>query len=132
MPDQIELKLFLNPTAQTDAEELERLTRQLRQDILDLEVEDVRPLEAAAAQAGAKSGFPVALGALLITTLASSNVLPPLIDLLKSVLEHHSLSSVMLEIDGDKIEVKGNPSRKQQELIKAWMSRHPLILTSGR
>jgi len=134
MQDQIELKLFLNPDAQTDDRELARLTDQLRLEILELEVEEVAPLREGEHAAGAKSGGPVALGALLITALGSSGVIPPLFDLLKSWLARPrpSLRSVTLEIDGDKLEVSGISSRQQQELIAAWMSRHPQILTPGR
>ncbi len=68
----------------------------------------------------------------LITSLASSGALPPLFDLLKSLLTRHSLRSVTLEIDGDKLEVKGVSTQEQKRLIDAWMSRHKLILTAGR
>jgi len=131
MTDRIELKLVLNPAPQTDAEELDRLTRQLRQDILDLEVEDVRLPEAGEVMAGAK-GSPLDVGALLITLLVSGGAVPPLIELIRSLLTHHSLRSVTLEIDGDKLEVQGLSAREQRELIEAWMSRHRLILTADR
>jgi len=132
MPDPIELTIILNPTAQTDTEELDILTRQLRQDILDLQVADVYPLAADEGPEQAKSGFPVELGALLVTVMASRGVLPSLIDLLKTLLTRHSLRSVTLEIDGDKLEVGGILAQEQQRLIDAWMSRHPQILIPGR
>ena len=128
MPDPIQLKLTINPTAETDDEELDRLARQLRQEILDLDVEDAVPLKAGEAPEGSK-GDVVALGALLITTLASSGVMPHLFDLLKTWLTRHGLRSVTLEIDGDKLEVKGVSAQEQKQLIDAWMSRHKLILT---
>jgi len=129
MPDPIQLKLTIDPTAQTDAEELDRLARQLCQEILDLDVEDAVPLKGGQAPEGSKGGA-IALGALLITTLASSGAIPPLFDLLKTWLTRHGLRSVTLEIDGDKLEVKGVSAQEQQRLIDAWMSRHKLILTS--
>jgi len=131
MPDRIELKLILNPAPQTDAEELDRLTRQLRRDILDLEVEDVRLPEAGEVTAGAKGSY-LEVGALLITLLVSSGAVPPLIELIRSLLTHHSLRSATLEIDGDKLEVQGLSAREQRELIEAWMSRHRLILTADK
>ena len=53
MPDQIELVLSLNPDAQTDNEELARLTEQLRLEILELDVEQVSPLRGKDTVAGA-------------------------------------------------------------------------------
>jgi hypothetical protein len=128
MPDQIQLKLTINPTSQTDAEELDRLTRQLRQEILGLDVEDVAPVKAEGVPEGSK-GDAFALGALLITTLASSGAFPYIFDLLKTWLTRHGLRSVTLEIDGDTLEVKGVSAEEQKQLIDAWMSRHKLILT---
>ena len=131
MHDQIQLRLVINTTLDTDDRELDRLTRQLRREILELDVEDVALVESEEAPAGAK-GDAIALGALLVTAAASGSLFPGLFDLLKSWLTRHGLRSVTLEIDGDKLEVKGISARKQQELIDAWMSRHKLILTPGR
>ena len=129
MSDPIQLKLTIDPSAQIDDEELDRLSRQLCQEILDLDVEDAVPLKAGQAPVGSKSGDAITLGALLITTLASSGAIPPLFDLLKTWLTRHGLRSVTLEIDGDKLQVKGISSQEQKQLIDAWMSRHKLILT---
>ncbi len=129
MPDPIQLKLTIDPSAQTDDEELDRLARQLCQEILDLDVEDAVLLKGGQTPEGAKSGGAITLGALLITTLASSGVIPPLFDLLKTWLTRHGQRSVTLEIDGDKLEVKGVSAQEQKQLIDEWMSRHKLILT---
>ncbi len=129
MPDPIQLKLTIDPSAQTDDEELDRLARQLCQEILELDVEDAVPLKEGQAPVGSKSGGAITLGALLITTLASSGAIPPLFDLLKTWLTRHGQRSVTLEIDGDKLEVKGVSAQEQKQLIDEWMSRHKLILT---
>ena len=131
MHDPIQLRLVINTTLDTDDRELDRLTRQLRREILELDVENVALVESEEAPAGAK-GDAITLGALLITTAASGSLFPSLFDLLKSWLMRHGLRSVTLEIDGDKLEVKGISAREQQELIDAWMSRHRLILTLDR
>jgi hypothetical protein len=129
MQDQIQVKLTVNPTPRTDAEELDRLTRQLHREILELNVEDVAPVKAGEAPEGSKASGAFALGALLITTLASSGTFPHLLDLLRTWLTRHGLRSVTLEIDGDKLEVQGISAQEQKQLIDAWMSRHKLILT---
>ena len=131
MHDQIQLKLVINTTLDTDDRELDRLTRQLRREILEMDVEDVALVESEEAPAGAK-GDTITLGALLVTAAASGSLFPGLFDLLKSWLTRHGLRSVTLEIDGDKLEVKGISAKEQQQLIDAWMSRHGLILTPGR
>jgi len=129
--DAVQLKLILHAPQGADDEALDRLTQQLRQEILELDVEDVDLVEAGEAPGRAK-GDAMTLGTLLVTALASSGALPSLFGLLESWLTRHSLRSATLEIDGDKLEVKGVSSREQQALIEAWMSRHKLILTSDR
>ena len=131
MQDQMQLKLTIHTSSEADDEELDRLARQLCQEILDLDVEDVSLVETGEAPVGAK-GDPIALGVLLVTALTSGTVFPHLLDLLKSWLTRHGLRSVTLEIDGDKLEVKGVSAQEQQQLIDAWMSRHKLILTPGK
>ena len=131
MHDQIQLKLVINTTLDTDDRELDRLTRQLRREILELDVEDVALAESEESPTGAK-GDAITLGALLITAATSGGLFPGLFDLLKSWLTRHGLRSVTLEIDGDKLEVKGISAKEQQQLIDAWMSRHGLILTPDR
>lgn len=131
MQDQMQLKLTISTSSEADDEELDRLTRQLCQEILDLDVEDVSLVETGEAPIGSK-GAPIALGAMLVTVLTSGTVFPHLFDLLKSWLTRHGLRSVTLEIDGDKLEVKGISAQEQQQLIDAWMSRHKLILTPGK
>ena len=129
MPDPIQLKLTIDPSAQTDAEELDRLARQLCQEILELDVEDAVLLKEGQAPESTKAGDAITLGALLITTLASSGAIPPLLDLLKTWLTRQGLRSATLEIDGDKLELHGISAKEQKRLTDEWMSRHKLILT---
>ncbi len=129
MPDPIQLKLTIDPSPQTDDEELEHLAHQLRQEILELDVEDAVPLKEGQAPDGSKAGDAITVGALLITTLASSGAIPPLLDLLKTWLTRQGLRSVTLEIDGDKLELHGISAKEQKRLTDEWMSRHKLILT---
>ena len=129
MPDPIQLKLTIDPSPQTDDQELEHLAYQLRQEILELDVEDAVSLEGGPAPPRSKPGATITLGALLITTLASSGAIPPLLDLLKTWLTRQGLRSATLEIDGDKLELHGISAKEQKRLTDEWMSRHKLILT---
>ena len=125
MPDQTaQLMLNLDAGPETDAEELAELTRQLREDLMELSVEAVDLVRAGKAPEGAKAGDPVAWGTLLVTLAASGGVLTTLISALQSWLTRHERRSVTLEIGGDKLEMTGISSEGQQRLIDAWISRH--------
>jgi len=123
-----QLMLNIDAGPEADAEELEQLTRQLRGELTELDVETVNLIRGGAAPRGAKVGDPITWGALLVTLIASGGVLTTLIGALQSWLTRHERRSVTLEIDGDKLEVTGISSEEQQRLVNAWVSRHTGIV----
>ena len=118
-----QLVLNIDPGSDADAEELAELTRQLREDLLQLDVEAVDLVSGGKAPAGTKAVDPVTAGTLLLTLAASGGVLTTLINALQSWLTRHERRGVTLEIGGDKLEVTGISSEEQQRLIEAWLSR---------
>jgi hypothetical protein len=127
---EMQLRLVIASDPETDDEELQQLTIQLRNEILDLDVEAVSLVEAEEAPAGTKAGAPVTWGTLLVTLAASGGVLTALVNLLKSWLVRNEQRSITLEIEGDRLEVTGLSSEEQQHLINDWMSRHRLVITA--
>lgn len=113
-----------------DPEELERITRNLREDLAEadaIEKVDLVIKEGEKAPEGSKSGAEVAaLGSLLVTLGASaaSSVIPNLGNTLQSWLTRHERRKISLEMGGDKLEVTGVSDKEQQKLIDAWISRH--------
>ena len=82
LPRSLNLTLLINTGAEDDTEELDRLTRQLRTELQELDVETVELVKGVDAPEGAKSGEPVVLGALAVVVLPA--VVPKLIALLQS------------------------------------------------
>lgn len=132
MSDQtIHLLLNLDTEPEDDDEELARLTEQLREDLMELDVEAAYLVRAGEAPERAKAGDPVAWGTLLVTLAASGGVLTTLINALQSWLTRRERRSVTVEIGGDKLEVTGISSKEQQRLINAWLSRHRGIVVAN-
>jgi hypothetical protein len=132
MTDQtIQLMVNIGASPNTDSEGLATLTRQLREDLLELDVETVDLVRAGKAPEGAKAGDPVTWGALLVALVASGGVLTTLVNTLQSWLTRHERRSVILEIDGDKLEVTGVSSEEQQRLVNTWLSRHGGIVIAN-
>ena len=77
----VRFTLHLEAGKDADAEELDRLTRQLREEIQELDVESVEPLEAGALPESAKSAEALTLGALAVVLLPA--VVPKLIEFLQ-------------------------------------------------
>lgn len=125
MSDQtIHLLLSLDAKPEDDDKDLARLTEQLREDITELDVEDVHLVHAGEAPERAKADGSIAWGTLLVALAASGGVLTTLINVLQSWLTRHERRSITVEIGGDKLEVTNISSEEQQRLINAWLSRH--------
>ena len=107
--------------ADADDEELAQLGRQLRTQLLELDVEAVDPVRQGTAPAGSK-GDPVTLASLAVTLAPLA-----LTELMKAVqawLTRHDRASVTVESGADKITITGSPSKEQQRTLEAFISRH--------
>ncbi len=116
--------LNIDAGQEDDPEEIERFTQQLREELTELEVEGVDLVRAGETPAKAKVGDPITWGTLLLTLAASGGVITTIINVLQSWLTRQERRSISLEIDGDKLEIKGISSKEQQRLINEWRSRH--------
>ena len=108
-----------------DIEDVAELTRQLRRTLLELDVDAVEPVPAGQVPPDTKAVEALALGSLLVSLVNSSGVLASVVETIKSWLVGRGARSVRLELDGDVLEVSGVSSRRQDELIKVWLDRHP-------
>ncbi|HEX9635302.1 MAG TPA: hypothetical protein VGB34_07475 [Candidatus Limnocylindria bacterium] len=79
-----------------DVEEVDRLTRRLRSEILDQEVESAELVTAGEIPEGARAGEVIAIGSLLVTLLPS--VLPNLIDLLGGWLKRDTTRTIKIKL----------------------------------
>ena len=116
--------LNIDEGQEDDPEEIERFTQQLREELTELDVEAVDLVRAGETPAKAKVGDPITWGTLLLTLAASGGVITTVINVLQSWLTRQERRSISLEIDGDKLEIKGISSKEQQRLINEWRSRH--------
>jgi hypothetical protein len=107
-----------------DEEEIDQLSRQLRRELLELEVARVDPAPSQATPPGSKAGDPVAIGALVVSLMSSPELLAAIVGQIQAMLSHIGRHSVRLEIDGDALEVSGVSSREQRRLIEIWIDRH--------
>src|SRR5918994_236322 len=112
-----DLALVVGVGADADNEELERLTDQLRGELLQLEVDSVRRPQAGEAPPGAKVGGVLAIGALIVELARSSAVLTAVVGAVQSWVGSRRDRSVKLQLDGDSIEVTGISPSDQRKLI---------------
>ena len=120
----IQLTVTLDAKPDTDAGDLERLTRQLRDELSELDVQ-ADLVTGGSAPANTKAGDVIEWGTLLLTLAASGGVITALINAIQAWLTNRNQpAAVTLEMGGDKLQITGNPSPEQQRLIKAFLQRH--------
>ena len=117
--------LVLSPDPELDSEAGERLTRQLRAEIAELDVESIRPGPGGPTPDGAKGTDPVTPGAMVVALSASGGVFTALIESLRDWLGRSSARHrVSLTIDGDTIELEWASAAERRDLIDAYIRRH--------
>ena len=120
----MELRVVLQPDPDSDPEEGERLGRQLRDELRDLDVDDVEPVEGALPPDGAKSGVLTSLTEWLVT-LSGGGVVLPVIGAIKAWLARGTGNhKVTVTIDGDTLELGRATDAERAEIVDAFVRRH--------
>ncbi len=121
----VNLLLVLEPDPELDPEACERLSRQLRSELAELDVESVVPVMGGTAPDGAKGTDPVTLGVVIVALSASGGVFTGLIETVRDWLARHSgRHRISVTIDGDTIELERASAAQQRELVDAYVRRH--------
>jgi len=114
----------LEPEAGADAEEGDRLGRQLRQQLRSLDVDRVTPIGAGEAPMGSK-GDVAAIGEWLVTLSSSGGVVATLVATIRDWLGRREAGhTITLTIDGDSLELDGATVAERAELIDTFVRRH--------
>jgi hypothetical protein len=120
----VDVLVSLAPDAGADAEESERLGRQLRQELRSRDVDRVQPVAGGAAPVGSK-GDVAAIGEWLVTLSASGGVVATLVATVRDWLGRRGAAhTITLTIDGDSLELDGATAAERAELIDTFVRRH--------
>jgi hypothetical protein len=115
-------------TADDDPEETERATTGLRTELLELDVENVVPVRAAAEAPSGTRAFDVAeLGGLLVTFSQAPNALQQIVAAVRSWATRGDSGqerTVELVIGDDRLSVTGIDRPSQERLVEAWLRAH--------
>jgi hypothetical protein len=112
-------------SASADEEELERSTHQLRDELLDMNLQSVDLVKKGNPPKGSKAGEEiVSWGSLIVGLVASGGVLPNLVGTVQSWLSRRENQKITMQIGADKLEVTGVSNEQQDKLIDAWINRH--------
>ena len=119
------LRLFLSEE-EADPERLDTLTRYLRADLIDLDVEDVLLLQADTVQPGTRAGIATVIGGLLVNLGDAANGLAAVVSAVTQWLKRSDTPDrmVRIELDGDVLELRQATAEDQEQLIRLFVGRH--------
>jgi hypothetical protein len=117
-----EIAIAVSLEADADSAELEDATSQLRRELLELDVDDVKAPSAGAAPPGTRGPAAAEIGTLLVA--AGHAAIGPIVGAIQAWVARRASRSVKLTIDGDSIEVSNVSREDQRELIESFLARH--------
>jgi hypothetical protein len=116
------MKVQIKPEKADDKQEIDSLTRDVREDLLNLDVEDVHLLYEKPPP-GSKAFDGVAIGSMIVD-FVSSGAIKEVTQTVQRWIERNENRSITIEMpDGDKIDVKGISGKDQGKIIDAWVTR---------
>jgi hypothetical protein len=107
----------------TDEEEFERLTRSLRSELFDLDL-DVEPATTDSVPKDARAAEALVLGAFVVRLARTSETLSSLVRTVRAWLGDHRDRRIRIELDGDVLELSGASDAERERLVNAWIERH--------
>jgi hypothetical protein len=119
--ERLNLRIELDADADAGAEERDEAARALRSDLLDLDVDSVERPETAAPD-GSRGAGAVEIGTLLVTV--GQHALGLVATTIAAWVQRRGGRSATLELDGDRIDLKGVSKDDQHRLIEAFLARH--------
>lgn len=133
MPESAEkLDLVLDIEVGEDAEERDELTQLLRDELLELDVDRVETATAGTAPSGTRGPGLLEIGQLIVTLAQTATALSALIGSVQGWLRRRGGGTVKIGTpDGGSIEITGELSPQQQELVRGFLERYEQT-THGR
>jgi hypothetical protein len=121
----MDVLVVLTPDVELDADAGDRLTRQLRSELAELDIESIAAAPGGPPPEGAKGADPVTLGAIILAMSASGGVFTSVIEMLKGWLGRHTRQHrISVSIDGDTIELDHASDDQQLLLVETFVRRH--------
>lgn len=120
-----ELQILL-AEEEAEAERVAELTGYLREELLELDVDDVTTLPGEEAPPGARAVEVAQIGALLVTLGSSTNALNQVITVIRSWMgrHHHTHPSLRLQMGDDVLEIHKATDDQITEAFEMFLQRH--------
>ena len=119
-----DVHVVIEPDPEAGPEDAERMTRQLRDELRELDLDVVIPRSFEESPPHAKGGG-IDWGTLLVTLSASGGAFTVMIATIQRWLDHRRLArGITMTIDGDAITLNQASEQQRDELVHMWVRRH--------
>ena len=118
----LELRLDVRSAADADDAELDAAARDLRAELLELDVRDVRRLTGGPAPAGTRAIELLVAGGLLVST--AQEVIRAVVQTAAGWASRREARSVTLTLGGDTVELSDVCGDEHRELVELFLARH--------
>jgi hypothetical protein len=118
----VDLRVDLLLDGDGEAAELDEAARQLRRELLELDVDEVRPVVSDTPTPGTRAVDAAVLGSLAIT--AGREVIGGVVRALMQWIGRRANRSVKITIGEDSIELSDVSAEDQHRLIESFLARH--------
>jgi hypothetical protein len=119
----LSLSVRIDVGEEADAQELDELTRRLREQLLEADVRAVEPIQTTP-PAGTRAVEAMVLGSLLVTLARSPELLKGIVGVVQNWLASSRARTVELQIAGDTLKVGGLSAAEQRRLIDLFVEKH--------
>jgi hypothetical protein len=108
---------------EASAEERDTRARQLRREMLDLDVDAIEYAHGDAPPSGSKAVDVAEVGTLIVAIANSASAILGLVNALHAWRQRNRRHDVLVTLNGELLQVSGLSSTAQQELTKEWLER---------
>ncbi|GAA4943018.1 hypothetical protein GCM10023224_27040 [Streptomonospora halophila] len=120
--------LQIHVGADGNGEDLAELITMLRNELLQLDVDEVRPLRTAPPPAGSRAEWGIDPAGLVVVADRSIDILSRIVGSLRAWRERADpRPAIRLEIDGDVVEISDVSAEQADQTLKYFLQRHAAL-----
>lgn len=123
----LELQILISED-DTEAEFLENHTRNLRQELLQLDVESVKPLPVGAPPPGARGIDAVDVGTILVSVGQAAAALQQIVNTVRAWARrgYSHTRTVVIKIGDDELKITGVAAKDETRLVDLFVAKHAM------
>jgi len=121
MGDKVEIKVKIGGEICEDPELLDRYSRRLREEMLELDVDSVDYVSEGEAPKGSKGAGAAAVGDMILSLAPLDYAFSSVMGAVQNFVSRNDQCSITVEIGENRLTIDGTTPEEQQKLVDAWI-----------